>query len=128
MSSLKSMMQWPNRRHQRALSLTHEVMRVIGPYLDELDDWRTREAHQADEDSTARPHREVMDKLLEILMATGIEIITDRDREQCGLPARGPDGWTLEELVALEKVRLDVMTRPPPMFIVDRDKVSKISK
>lgn len=54
-------------------------------------------------------------------MATGVEFVTDYDREQCGLPPRGPEGWTVEELMLLERVRLSRMLAPPPMMILDTE-------
>ncbi len=50
--------------------------------------------------------REAYEKMMELLMTEGIEILTDEDRRRAGLPPRGPDGWTAAELHALEYARL----------------------
>jgi hypothetical protein len=94
-------------------------MRVVGPLLDELDARRHYEAQQRGEDSPPRPHRDVSDQLMQTLMSVGVEFLTDHDREQAGMPPRGPDGWTLDELMALEKARLEHMMRPPPLMVLD---------
>lgn len=56
--------------------------------------------------------RDIYDALLKLFVESGYEVISDYDRQQLGLPARGPDGWTAEEIVALEARRLEVLTRP----------------
>lgn len=60
---------------------------------------------------------QVWEKLVDLFMMDGIEILTDHDREQAGLPPRGPEGWTTDELIALEKMRLDVLMKPISMVI-----------
>lgn len=127
MSTLKDLMRWPNRRELRARSVVCEVMRIINPYLDELDARRDSDAHEDGVDTPPRPHREVADALMKAMMAVDVEFITDYDRAQAGLPARGPDGWTLEEYVALEKARIDAILRPPPLMVIDTA-TGKISK
>jgi hypothetical protein len=47
--------------------------------------------------------RQVSRVLFEVLVATGAEVLTDHDRHDLGLPPRGPDGWTVEELRASER-------------------------
>lgn len=53
-------------------------------------------------------HRDLYQKFME----AGAEILTDAHRQEAGLPPRGPDGWTLEEIIALEKHRLEMLTKP----------------
>lgn len=53
-------------------------------------------------------HRDLYQKFAEV----GAEIITDTHRQEAGLSPRGPDGWTLEEIAALEKRMLEQLTKP----------------
>ena len=62
-----------------------------------------------------------MDCLTDLLMEKGLEVISDYDREQAGLPRRGPDGWTADELVALEKSRLEMLFRPFSVTVPNLD-------
>lgn len=54
----------------------------------------------------------VMHAIIEVLVSEGIDILTDEDRRQASLPPRGPDGWTAQELHALEAARLEALARP----------------
>lgn len=58
---------------------------------------------------------DIQSELSGLLRSHGAEIISDADRAAFGLPPRGPDGWTQEEIVALERRRLEVMSQPPVM-------------
>ncbi|EHK57671.1 hypothetical protein [Allomesorhizobium alhagi] len=55
---------------------------------------------------------EVYYLLHELLSQGGIEVLSDYDRQRIGLPPRGPDGWTVEEIMALEQRRLDAILTP----------------
>lgn len=118
-ATLKALMRWPNRRRQRVQSIVAEVMRIVNPYLDELDA-RRRAAVESEADAPPRPQRDVYDELMVVLSAVGIEIVTDHDRRDVGLPPRGPDGWTIDELHALEAARLERTLSPPPMMILSQ--------
>lgn len=85
----------PDLRRRRAERLVAAIMHEAykNPALDEV-------------------YRDMADVLIKVLSEEGVEVLTDYDREQCGLPARGPDGWTIDEIVALERRRLEVLTRP----------------
>lgn len=61
--------------------------------------------------------REVHRALTEVLTREGIEVLSDYTRAEIGLQPRGPDGWTMEEMAALERVRLDAIMRPMTMTI-----------
>jgi len=50
--------------------------------------------------------------MLEVFEQEGVEIVTDYIRQEAGLSPRGPEGWTLEELHALEEKRLEALMRP----------------
>ena len=63
---------------------------------------------------------DVYEALFELFTGNGVEVLTDYDREKAGLPARGPNGWTLEEVMAWERAKLDVLTRAPAPFIIEK--------
>ncbi len=98
------MMQRVDKRRLRAQALTAHIMHIVGKYVD-----RDRERDCM---------RDLTRELLDELYARGVEIITDEDRIAAGLPPRGPDGWTMEEIVALEKRRLELMYAPMPPIIM----------
>ena len=81
----------------RARHLVAAVMQKLSPYFDEQQDSARRDAYEA---------------LIELFHNEGVDVITDMTRADAGLPPRGPDGYTMEELVALEKRRLDILTAP----------------
>jgi hypothetical protein len=87
-------------RRRRAMGLTAAVLRELPDHCD--------------------PHRwkeDVHDALMRVFAGEGVEVLTDYDRTTLGLPPRGPDGWTPEELLALERRHLELLTRPPEMII-----------
>ena len=90
-----------NLRQRRAYGLAHELMNRImkaSPYLH----------YQAD----GREQCAIHDAITGFLAEVGAEIVTDHDRSEAGLPPRGPDGWTVEELIALERRRIEVLLAP----------------
>lgn len=94
-----SKIDWPNLRLLRAQSLVARILSVIDPYLcDHMEEVSAR--------------REVHDALIELFAGIGVDIVTDYDRQEAGLPPRAPNGWTVEELIALEKRRLDALYAP----------------
>jgi hypothetical protein len=62
--------------------------------------------------------------LREFLVQNGAEVVTDHLRSEIGLPARGPNGWTPDELFALEKARLEQILQP--IFLTRRDEDGKV--
>lgn len=98
----------PDLRHRRAMSLTALVLRIVDDHTREIRD----DNHFM---------RDISDALMDAFMAQGVDILTDYDREQLGLPPRGPNGWTIEEMVAMEKKRLALMRAPMPPVIVSSD-------
>lgn len=84
-------------RRSRAMSLASAVMQKVSPFLDA-------------ENGSA--HRDAFGEIFELFLTEGVEVLTDFDRTNYGLPPRGPDGWTHEEVVALERLRLDMLLRP----------------
>lgn len=90
-----------DHRQRRAQSVAHEVFRVVDPFLHPEADGR-----------------DVMRAIMDVLMREGVEVLTDYYRQEMGLPPRGPDGWTVEEIVAFERAMIERMIAPlPPMFI-----------
>ena len=96
------------------------TVRTAGPA--DLDQILDLGVMACDEIGLAPPDRDLMRdlhyELLEAMERHGAEIVSDFDRQEFGLPPRGPDGWTMEEIVALEQRRMEMLTRPiPPMII-----------
>lgn len=98
--NVKSYIPLPDARHLRARSLSAQILRVLGPYI-------------AD-----RNWRDVQEALELLLSREGVEVLTDEDRANAGLPPRGPTGWTTDELLAYEKRKLEVMLQPLPTVVV----------
>ena len=93
-----------NKRRMRAMSLTAQIMQLVSKHV----------PYDPDRDLMRDLHYE----LLEALERHGAEIVSDFDRQEFGLPPRGPDGWTMEEIIALEQRRMEMLTRPmAPMII-----------
>ena len=82
-------------RRRRAMEFTAMAQHIIGKHVDDR-----------------RVLRDIAHEIYELCRKEGVEIITDAVRADMGLPARGPDGWTAEELLALEKRRLELMMAP----------------
>lgn len=98
-TATETMMRVDLRKH-RARSLLAQFLNLVDPYL----------ADDAQRDRLAND-------LGKLFYEEGVEILTDHDRAMMGLPPRGPDGWTAQELWALEKRRLDLMSQPISMTI-----------
>jgi len=91
-----------NMRRRRADSLAAAVLQRLLPRIDathpdELPDRIVRLVHGA---------------LAEALNEQGVDVVTDNDRAEAGLPPRGPEGWTAEELWVLERKRLELLMAP----------------
>lgn len=102
-----------NLRLNRAEQLIAAVMSAVCPHLSEEHD----------------AARDVYYALVDMFTRDGIEVLSDYDRQAAGLPPRGPDGWTMEEIVELEKRRLEALARPVfmPTFIPKDDKNRLVS-
>lgn len=101
-------MMWIDIRRNRAEVLAAAVMRGLYPKIDATPP----------DDLPHRINRLVHDAMFEVMHEHGVEVLTDHDRERAGLPPRGPDGWTVEELVALERRRLDILLAPMKPVVV----------
>lgn len=91
-----------DRRQLRAQRMVGAIMHIIGPHL--RDD---KEAF-----------RSAYEGLMDSFTAMGVEVLTDHTREQLGLPRRMEDGWTAEEIIAMEQKLLDLMSSPMPPVIM----------
>ncbi len=83
-----------NLRYNRAQSLMAGILRAIEPHL--RDDVRLDD---------------VCHEIVKMLHDAGAEVLTDHDRQMAGLQPRDDHGWTPEELIALERHRLEIMLR-----------------
>ena len=81
-----------NLRKMRAQQLTAVIMREIDDLIE-----NRREAH---------------DRIHNLFMQEGVEVITDYTRQEFGLPKRQADGWTDVEAAALEHARLQALLGP----------------
>lgn len=96
-----SILERQDRRHIRAMALFAEIYHLVVKRL------------QPEEDP-----RHLRNELMDLLMQEGVEVLTDYTRAEMGLPPRDGKGWTIEEIHALEKTRLDLMTQPFPIMAV----------
>ena len=92
-----------DRRRLRAMAVTSQIMQIVGKYV---DPGRERDCM-----------RDLTYELQEAMEKVGAEIVSDLDRQQYGLSPRGPDGWTMEEIIELEKRRLELMFAPLPTMV-----------
>lgn len=92
-----------DKRRIRSQMLLSEILHIVGKYI-------------SDDDRRRNAERELAYELGDKLFERGVEIITDEDRRVAGLLPRGPEGWTMAELAALEAKRLELIYAPmPPM-------------
>ena len=89
-------------RRRRALDATSMIMQIVGSYVG------------------YDRQRRCADEVYKHLYDIGVELITDEVRAVWGLPPRGPEGTTQQELHALEAKRFEAMTRPLSAFIVEK--------
>jgi hypothetical protein len=97
MQTATEQMRRQDLRMMRSQQLVAAVLHKLGPLLDDRQDYVRRDAYEA---------------LLELFHNEGVDVITDAQRADAGLPPRGPDGYTMEEMVAIEKRRLDMLNAP----------------
>jgi hypothetical protein len=60
-------------------------------------------------------HRQLMNigaELTDEFEKNGLEVLSDYQRQLMKLPKRGPDGWTVEEIIRWDNYRMELMTRP----------------
>lgn len=95
-----------DKRRMRAMAMTAQIMQIVGKYVD-----RDRERDCM---------RDLTYELQEAMEKVGAEVVSDFDRQQYGMSPRGPDGWTMEEIIELEKRRLEMMYAPMPTMIISR--------
>lgn len=91
-----------DRRRQRADLLLSIIVQKVDRYI-------------------PREHRrDLYGELLELFRNEGVELLTDYDRQQMGLPPRDDKGWTMEEIMAYEQRRIDLMLKPQPPIFIER--------
>lgn len=90
--------QTPNLRRARSDQFTHMVMQVIEPYLEQHGEHDVR--------------KYALRELHKLFSNIGADIVTDFVRAELGLPLRDNEGWTPDELRAMEARRLEIMCRP----------------
>ena len=95
-----------NRREMRAMQVVAIVLEALDKSMPELRD------HFG-----GRRVGSFSDELMRAFMDRGIEVLSDWHRSQLQLPARGPDGWTIPEIVAYEQLLTDMMVRPSVMIM-----------
>jgi hypothetical protein len=95
-----------DKRRLRAMALTSQILHIVAKYV----------PHDRERDCL----RDLSCELQEQLENAGAEIISDFDRQQYGMSPRGPDGWTMEEIIELEKRRLEMMYAPMPPMVMPR--------
>lgn len=89
-----------NRRHMRAQQLLGHVLHVIEKYI----------PHES--------YEGVARDIEDLFLITGAYIVTDADRAAAGLPMRGVDGLTLDELKIIEAKMIQAMLAPPKPLVV----------
>lgn len=85
-------------RRMRAENVTASLMQEIRPLLNNSD------KHDLE--------RDIHDAIYRLLWRSGVDVITDYERKMAGLPDRNNEGYTDDELRALEARRLEVMLKP----------------
>ena len=108
-------------RRLRAQKLTASIIHELSPILEECERLNgiVRQEHpDLCSDVADMAFRRAHDVIFKLMYESGVDVVTDCDRADLGLPARDHDGWTHEELLALEQRRLDLLRQPIPQLIV----------
>lgn len=95
-------------RRMRALALTSHVMSIVSPFITDYENNAERNAYDA---------------LFRTFYDAGVEVVTDADRVANGLPERGPNGWTVEEMHVMDSRIREAMLRPMPPLMMMPEKV-----
>jgi hypothetical protein len=83
-----------NLRRRRSDEMLAAVLEKIRPFIDHD---QMKDVHYA---------------LLDLFMEKGVEVLTDYHRQELGLPTRDSEGWTREEIAALEWKRMEALLAP----------------
>lgn len=103
MSDLRAIDMTPDRQSNQTMAVTHFVMKALDEYIPrDLQKYATR-------------------ALFDALQEAGVDIITNENRIEAGLPPRGPKGWTDWELKVLDLKRQEAMLAPmQPLILPQR--------
>jgi hypothetical protein len=99
MANATGVMERQDLREMRVRALLAEVMNRLQQFIADAN------------------YREVEVALAELFSQDGVEVLTDNSRADLGLPPRDQKGWTSEELVAFERLRLERLTQPMHHFV-----------
>ena len=102
-----------DKRRMRAEALAHAIFQKVQPLL-----------HRGDDNHL---DRDAFYAIFEVCHAEGVEVLTDHRRAELGLRPRGPDGWTDEEVILMERTMQAMMLRQfsPIQFIADNPVAQK---
>jgi hypothetical protein len=95
-------------RRKRAHSLVAAVLKELRGHLDDYE-----------------VERAVAHAMERVFSQEGVEVLTDYDRAQIGLPPRSGDGWSMDEVIALERMRLEALCKPMAMTIPTWEAIQK---
>lgn len=100
-------------RKYRADRITSEVMQIIDKHL--------RDNREARKQNTIRDiHRDILD----MFFKTDVDVVTEIDRIEAGLPRRNAYGYTKDEMRIMELHRQKKMLEAmPPILVVPEGKV-----
>lgn len=74
----------------------------------------------------AREYGLVLTELNDLMWCWGVQVVTDADRQQAGLPPRNHHGMTLEELAILERRQIEAMMHPHEVIFVDHAGLAEV--
>jgi hypothetical protein len=106
-----SIMDRQDRRQLRARSVAAAIVQAIDKLLQ-----RDRDLDLLAKETQLL--RAIDEAVTNLLTEKGIEVMTDYHRSEIGLPPRDQKGWTVEEILAYERMMLERMTQPmAPMIL-----------
>lgn len=96
------------RRRIHTDQLVASILSIVGPFIGDESGKERNAMHDCSH------------ALFEALYKAGATIVTDADRHEAGLPPRGDNGWTQQELAALEARHMELLTQPMSSQILPR--------
>jgi hypothetical protein len=102
----------PPLRQMRAQRITAEVMQIVDKHL--------RDNHEANEQNTVR---DIYRDLIDMFFKADVDIVTEIDRVEAGLPRRNAYGLTHDEMRIRELKLQEAMLSPmPQLFVPEKTK------